>query len=90
MVTIVELIDPRPYIFQPAVYGRLIYTVICMSDLLLNQANPNPHFPPPPELRRTAWRVCSLLAGLPQMTKAMKQRQRKQQQEAEREAGPKP
>jgi len=46
----VELIDPRPYIFQPAVYGRLIYTVICMSDRLLNQANSNPHLPSPPEL----------------------------------------
>ena len=27
-VTIVELIDPRPYIVQSPVYGRLIYTVI--------------------------------------------------------------
>jgi len=27
MVTIVELIDPRPYILQAPVYGRLIYTV---------------------------------------------------------------
>ena len=34
LVTIVELIDPRPYIFQPAVYGRLIYAVIHMSDRL--------------------------------------------------------
>ena len=52
MVTIVELIDPRPYIFQSAVYGRLIYTVIYMSDRLLTQANPDPRLPPPPELRR--------------------------------------
>ena len=35
LVTIVVLIDPRPYIVQPAVYGRLIYTVIHMSDRLL-------------------------------------------------------
>jgi hypothetical protein len=42
MVTIVELIDPRPYKNQPAVYGRLVYTVICMGDRLLNQANRNP------------------------------------------------
>ena len=54
MVAIVELIDPRPYMFQPAVYGRLIYTVIYMSDRLLTQANPNPHLPPPPELRSTS------------------------------------
>ena len=52
LVTIVELIDPRPYIFQSAVYGRLIYTVIYMSDHLLTQANPDPRLPPPPELRR--------------------------------------
>ena len=26
LVMIVELIDPRPYMFQSAVYGRLIYT----------------------------------------------------------------
>ena len=32
LITIVELIDPHPYIFQPPVYGRLIYTVIYMSD----------------------------------------------------------
>ena len=25
LVTIVDLIDPSPYIVQPAVYGRLIY-----------------------------------------------------------------
>jgi len=35
LATIVELIDPRPYSFQFAVYGRLIYTVIYMSDRLL-------------------------------------------------------
>jgi len=46
LVTIVELIDPRPYIFQSAVYGRLIYTVISMSDRLLTQANPDPRLPP--------------------------------------------
>ena len=50
-VTIVELIDPRPYIFQPAVYGKLICTVICTSDRLLSQAIPDPHLPPSPELR---------------------------------------
>ena len=32
--TIVKSIDPRPYICQPAVYGRLIYTVMYMSDCL--------------------------------------------------------
>jgi len=42
LVTIVEFIDPRPYIFLSAVYGRLIYTVIYMSDRLLTQANPDP------------------------------------------------
>jgi len=47
LVTILELIDPRPYIFQFAVYGRLIYTVIYMSDRLFTQANTNPHFIPP-------------------------------------------
>ena len=52
LVTIVELIDPRPYIFHSAVYGRLMYTVIYMSDGLLTQANPDIHLPPPPELRR--------------------------------------
>jgi len=52
LVTIVQLDDPRPYIFQSAVYGRLIYTVIYMSDRLLNQANPNPRLPPPPDLLR--------------------------------------
>ena len=51
LVTIVELIDPRPYNFQPAVYGRLIYTVIYMSDRLLTQENSNPHLTPPPDLR---------------------------------------
>ena len=34
LVTIVESIDPRPYIFQPAVYGWLIYSVIYVSDSL--------------------------------------------------------
>jgi hypothetical protein len=52
LVTIVESIDPRPYIFQPAVYGRLIYTVFYTSDRLLTQENPYPHLNPPPDLRR--------------------------------------
>jgi len=51
LVTIVELIDPRPYIFQTPVYGSLTYTVIYMSDRLLTPANPNPHLTPPPDLR---------------------------------------
>ena len=34
MVTIVEIIDHRPYIVQPPVYGRLIYTIISVSDRL--------------------------------------------------------
>ena len=51
LVTIIELIDPRPYIFQSAVYGRLIYTVIYMSDRLLTQANQNSRLPPPADLR---------------------------------------
>jgi len=52
LVTIVQLIDPYSCIFQSAVYGRLIYTLIYLSDRLLNQANPNPRLPPPPDLRR--------------------------------------
>ena len=51
MVTIFELIDPRPHKNQSPVYGRLIYTVIYMSDRLLTQENPNPHLTPPPDLR---------------------------------------
>jgi hypothetical protein len=51
LVTIFELIDPRPYKNQSPVYRRLICTVIYMSDRLLTEANPNPHLPPPPELR---------------------------------------
>jgi hypothetical protein len=47
----VESIDPRPYIFLSAVYGRLIYTVIYMSDRLLTQANPNSRLTRPPDLR---------------------------------------
>ena len=35
LVTIVELIDPRPYIYQVTVYGNLICSVIYMSDRLL-------------------------------------------------------
>ena len=46
LVTIVELITPRPYIFQPAGSPRLIDTVIFMSDRLLSQANPDLHLPP--------------------------------------------
>ena len=52
LVAIVELLDLRPYMFQSAVYGRLIYTVMYMSDGLTTQANPDLHLPPPPELRR--------------------------------------
>ena len=52
LVAIVELIDPHPYIFQSAVYGRLIYTVIYVSDRLLTQADPDVYLPPPSELRR--------------------------------------
>jgi len=50
LVTIVQLIDPRPYMFESTVYGRLIYTVcsFCMSDRLLTQANPNPRLLPHP------------------------------------------
>jgi hypothetical protein len=47
LVTIIELIDPRSYMFQSAVYGRLIYTVIYMSDRLLTQANHDLRLPPP-------------------------------------------
>ena len=52
LVTIVELIDPRPYNFQPPVYGRLIYTVIYMSDRLLTQDNPNSRLTPPADMHR--------------------------------------
>jgi hypothetical protein len=56
LVTIVELLDPCPYIFQPPVYGRLIYAVMYKSDCLLTQAKNNPHLPPSPELRSsTVW-----------------------------------
>jgi hypothetical protein len=35
LITIVELIDPRPYIFQVTMYSNLIYTVIyVMGDRL--------------------------------------------------------
>ena len=53
MVTNFEFIDPRPYKIQSPVYGRLIYTVIYMSDRLLTQANPDLHLSPPSELSRT-------------------------------------
>jgi len=51
LVTIVKSIDPRPYNVQFALYSRLIYTVIYLSDRLLPQANPNPRLPPQPDLR---------------------------------------
>jgi len=35
LVTIVELLHPRPYIFQTPVHGSLIYTVIYVSNRLL-------------------------------------------------------
>jgi hypothetical protein len=53
MVTICELIDPRPYKNLSPVYERLIYTVIYMSDRLMTQANQDLHLPPSPELRRS-------------------------------------
>ena len=61
LVTIVESIDPRQNIFQPAVYGRLICTVIYMSDRdrLLTKENANPHLTPPPDLR---WSHCAARA----------------------------
>jgi len=52
MVTIFELIDPRPYKKQSPVYGRLIYTVKIMSNLLSTGTNPNPRLTTPPDLRR--------------------------------------
>jgi hypothetical protein len=58
LVAIVEFIDPRPYNNQSPVYGRLIYTVVYMSDRLLTEANSNPRLPPPPELRS----ICQALA----------------------------
>ena len=63
LVTIVELIDLRPYKNQPAVYGRLIYTVIYMSDGLLIQENSNPHLTPPHDLRVRPWVQAELFAG---------------------------
>ena len=53
LVMIVELKDPRPYIFQTPVYGSLMYTVIHMSDHLLTQIPVCP--PQAPELRSTLW-----------------------------------
>ena len=44
---------PSPIHVQPTVYGRLMYTVIYMSDRLLTQANTNPRLPLLPYLRRT-------------------------------------
>jgi len=52
LVMIIELIDPRPYIFQTPVYGSFMYTVKYVSDCLLTQANPDPHLTTPPDLRR--------------------------------------
>jgi len=52
MVTIFELLDPRPYQNQSPMYGRLIYSVIYMSNRLLSQEYPNPHLTPTPDLRR--------------------------------------
>jgi len=51
LVTLFELIDPRPYKNQPPMYGRLIYTVTYKSDRLLTQEISNRHLTPPPELR---------------------------------------
>jgi len=48
---LLSLIDPRSYSFQSPVYGRLIYTVIYMSDRLLTQANRSSHLSPQPDLR---------------------------------------
>ena len=54
LVKIFELGDPRPYNFQPSLYGKLIYTVIYLTDRLLTQENPNSRFPSPADLRRPA------------------------------------
>jgi hypothetical protein len=45
LVTIVELIDPRPYMFSICRVRRMIY--MYMSDRPINSSNPNPHLPPP-------------------------------------------
>jgi hypothetical protein len=37
LATIAESINPHPYIFQPAVYGWLFYTVIYTGDRLLTK-----------------------------------------------------
>jgi len=58
LVAIVELIDPHPYIFQSAVYGRLIYTVIYVSECLFTQANPNPRLLPPTHLSSPLYTHC--------------------------------
>jgi len=47
MVKIFESIDARPYNFSLLSYGRLIRTVIDMSDHLRMQANPNSRLPTP-------------------------------------------
>jgi hypothetical protein len=52
LVTVFELIHPRPYTNQSPFYGRLIYTVIYMSDCLLTQEITNSHLAPPADLRR--------------------------------------
>jgi hypothetical protein len=58
LVTLVESIDPRPYIFQPAVCGRLLYTVIHMSDRLSTPENANHHLTHPPDLRSQSMIHC--------------------------------
>jgi hypothetical protein len=49
LVRIVELKTHAHTFFSLpcAAYGRMIYTVIYLSDHLLTQANPNPHLAPP-------------------------------------------
>jgi hypothetical protein len=54
LVTIVELIDPRPYIFSVCRVRQTDLHCIYMSDRLLTEANPDPRLPPPPELRSFA------------------------------------
>ena len=55
LVTIVEVIDPRPYIFQVAVYGNLDLRVHCnlYERPSIDSCNPNPRLPLPPDLRST-------------------------------------
>jgi len=44
--TIVELTYPRPYMFQPAEYGRLIYTVTYIATVYLPKQIQIPICPP--------------------------------------------